>query len=566
MVLTGGVASLILGVFIIFYHFYYPKKNINLLVLLLLISVLPLISIFRAGSYQSGDLSLHARYVMDFYNNIKQGNIIPQWAGNDCSRYGCPEFIFIFFLPYLVISLLHMTGISFIFSIKILLIVSYLFSGIGMYFWMKDELGKVSGFVAAIFYLFAPYHLIDMHFRVSIGEMISFALLPFAFLFIKRLVESKKYMYFFLTSLSLACLIISHQPTALFSFPILFFYGIIVLLRKPKKVHMGLLSLAGSFILSLLFSTFYWLPLLAESKYITFTSNAAILYFPITQYLYSPDRFGFLFQGHKGELYTIVGYIQLFIVFFSFYFLFRKKIRSKEKILLLYFLGIFFIYFIFMQSFTKPLWDILPLLKNIQFAYRLMLEISFAVAVIAGIIAKTVNKKAFLILLCSITIISTILNWGNRKPEPTLTDSVLSKQSVFPEKPGLVEVSTPIWVNRNAKWIGTIPKKPIQTLSGKASFVIHTRSQTVHTYTITVTKNALIKENTYYFPGWKLFINNREQHIDYLNKVCKGVITFPLKKGIYNITLQYSYLPISVFAQRISLGIMLISLLFFFSF
>ncbi|HVZ59142.1 MAG TPA: hypothetical protein VG935_05305, partial [Patescibacteria group bacterium] len=56
-----------------FYYFIYPKKKPNLFVLLILISLLPLISILRQGSYESGDLSLHTKLAMQFFDNLHEG-------------------------------------------------------------------------------------------------------------------------------------------------------------------------------------------------------------------------------------------------------------------------------------------------------------------------------------------------------------------------------------------------------------------------------------------------------------------------------------------------------------
>lgn len=169
MVVVSGIALLTLVIFLLTYAYIYPKKKPNLLYLIILLSLLPLISILRHGTYESGDLSIHTKFAMQFFENLSQGNYTPQWIGDHCSRYGCPLYIFIFSLPYYLISVFHLLGFSFLDSVKVFLITTYVLSGIGMFRWIKDEFGEKSGFVAAVFYLFAPYHLIDLHFRVVRG-------------------------------------------------------------------------------------------------------------------------------------------------------------------------------------------------------------------------------------------------------------------------------------------------------------------------------------------------------------------------------------------------------------
>ena len=63
-----------------------------------------------------------------------------------------------------------------------------------MYFWIKDQFGKTAGFVAAIFYLFAPYHLLDLHYRASVGEVLSFVFIPLVFLFARKIIVSPKFI------------------------------------------------------------------------------------------------------------------------------------------------------------------------------------------------------------------------------------------------------------------------------------------------------------------------------------------------------------------------------------
>ena len=162
----------------LFYKFIYPKKTPPYILMLFLISLLPLVSILRKGSYESGDLSLHAMRTISFYKILFEEHIRPVWTPEFNAGYGDPHFLFSYFLPYFLASVIHKIGFSFIFSIKALLAVTYIFSGIFMYIWVKYEINGKAGFTAAVFYLFAPYHLVDIHFRVTVAESMSFAFIP----------------------------------------------------------------------------------------------------------------------------------------------------------------------------------------------------------------------------------------------------------------------------------------------------------------------------------------------------------------------------------------------------
>lgn len=540
MIVVSFFFSAILVIGALIYYFIYPKKKINLFYLLILISCLPLISILRPGSYESGDLSLHAKYAMGFFDNLTQGNLIPRWMGNDCTNYGCPEYIFIFFLPYYIISFFHAIGFSFIMSVKLLLIGSFITSGIGMYLWIKDELGEKAGFTAAIFYLFAPYHLIDLHFRVSIGEILSYAILPFVLYLLKKLIKESNQRCFILTSLSFMFLILSHQVTAFISAPILLIYAVYAWIRQKTKKYRPLLISIFSLFIGGLLAAFYWLPLITEAKYIWYSVDSYIGFHNFWSFIYTPNRFFLLFQGHKGELYTGIGYTQIFALILSAYLLIKNKITGQDRKLLILLLTGFLTIFTLMQSFTKTLWDAAPAMKSIQFTWRMMLEISLITAVIAGIVVKNIKSQYFFILICIATIGYTILNWGNRKTEPTISDQILASQPVFQEEQHAVELTTPRFVDRGAKWIGVYPKEPLVIIKGRATTKTIKHEITRHEYLVNASTPITIRENTYYYPGWKVLVNNQETAVNYQNKDFKGVITFDVPKGVSHISVIFT--------------------------
>ena len=159
------VSSIFIIFFIFFYQYVFPKKKIHSVLLLILISIPPVLNIFRIGTYQSGDLSNHTEYLRAFYGNLDTGILFPRWAADFCAGNGCPTFMFSYILPYYLGSFFHMLNFSYLDSIKIVYACSFIGSGIAMYFFIRDELDERAGFIAAIFYLFSPYHLIDLHFR-----------------------------------------------------------------------------------------------------------------------------------------------------------------------------------------------------------------------------------------------------------------------------------------------------------------------------------------------------------------------------------------------------------------
>ena len=263
MVFVSLVATFVYLTFLLLLKIYRKKPLSNILILLGF-STLPIISILRQGSYESGDLTINIVKLMSFYKALTDGQLIPRWAGDLNATYGYPNFIFAYPLPYYLGSFYHFLGLNFLNSLKLVLITSYITSGIAMYLWLKNHVTKEAAFFGAIFYLFAPYHLVDMHFRVDIGEMLAFVFLPLSLSLINGVKERNAFIWKFLTGLCIAALILSHQAVSLLGIPFLFLYSILITKKKKMK---NLLNSFFPFILGLLFSAYYWIPVLLEGKF-----------------------------------------------------------------------------------------------------------------------------------------------------------------------------------------------------------------------------------------------------------------------------------------------------------
>lgn len=554
------LTSLLLGLIVFKYLL---KRKINLFYLLILISVLPIVSIFRLGAYESGDLSLHTTRLMSFYNLLINYHLIPRWTPEFNAGYGDPHFLFAYFLPYLIGSIFHLIGFSFLISIKLLLASSFVISGIAMYFWVKDELGEKAGFVAAIFYLFMPYHLIDMHFRVTVAENLSFVFLPLILLAIKKFIENDNRKWFFVLSVSFALLILSHQAISVMFLPIMLSYFIFVWFRKNNKKVKNLILCFTSILFGFLISSFYWLPIVFLAKFTQQGSNPTPISFPdLSQLLYSPWRLGFLFQGHKGELSYLIGYAQLFVMALSIYLVMKSKLNKKLKNLLVFFLIISAILFFMLLPISKHIWETVPFLKYFQFSTRLLVILGLCISIIVGIVVKKFNKNWFILALCFFTIFPTILNWGNRRTIPVINDNYLKKEfSIKPDVSGL-EPTSPIWADLNKSRLRTKPQFNIEVTKGKAIIENISRNPISHAYRINAKSKVELKENTLFFPGWIVVINDKQIPINYKNPKFPGVITFSLDKGTYYTNVEFVDLPIITFSKWLS-GLSLFGILIY---
>lgn len=548
LVFINTLIVTMLGIVLGCYRFIYPRRKISPFVLLIILSTLPLISIFRTGVYESGDFVDHVIATIEFVKPLQDGILLPRLTSMTCGGYTCPDLIFHYLSPHYLMAFFHAIGFSYIWSEKMLMIVTFILSGVGMYLLGQSFTGVKGGLVAGIMYLYAPYHLVDLHFRTDVGELVCFALLPFLFWLVKLSFLKKKEWIFLILPFLVALLIISHQAISYLSLPILLGFGFITW-RYKRKTYRDLLLFIASLISGVLLTAFYWLPIMAEKQFIVWGSTGETSFVDLWDLLYSQWRYGLLFQGPEGQLSHLIGYAQLLTVGTLLFFMFKKRIPKRYLSYSYLFLSIFFIFFLLMQAITKDVWHIVPFLSSFGFSYRLLVFESFFCALMAAIIMPQL-KNYFLIFLCSLAILSTILNWGNRRMVPETTDMSLL-QLVTVQNPGKNNITLPIWVKGDYYWKPGRAATHLDVLSGETNFreLEHTTNR--HEYIINVIEKAQFAENTFYYPGWTLTINGKETAIDYTSDPKPGIMKFILKPGLYNLVFTFK----DTFDRTLSKGI-----------
>jgi len=566
MVFINIIASLLLVAAVLFYRFVYPKKKINLFILLLFTAILPIISVFRIGDYQSGDFNIHIYRMMSFFNSLKEGILMPSWAADLNATYGNPLFLFNYTLPYYIICLLHLLGISFITATKLYLGLVLYLSAIFMYFLAKETTNnKLAAFSSAIFYLFAPYHLIDVHFRATLGESTIFCITPLLFLFLAKYSKNNKLIYLTLVALLTYLLFLSHPLLAVVIIGICVLYVIFTgLLNKNIK---SILNQLLSLFIGIVISAYIWGPFIIYSPYMfNYPTTNNVVFYPFNLLLYSPWRFGLLFQGPKGELATVIGYTQLFVVLASIILLLANKFSKKIKKQIMFWIILFLATLFMMYPLSNIFWRYIPTVEVMLILYsRLSLALALFTSIIAGFfVLHFETKKKLIYTLLILTIGLTILNWGQRTLLPMVNDNALRKNvpySTLTEGP--INYLDTIWADSKNPWFSKIPQNHLDILSGKGYVKELSRTTTKHVYLISASTPLTIRENTLYFPGWQATSNDK---IIPIHPGYRGIISFNLSKGIQHVEVAYNDISLVYLLKVINalgVSIMFVYLIFY---
>lgn len=553
MIWINVVAFLLLLGSIFIYRFIYPKKHIPYLTLIILFSLLPLTSLLRPGDYESGDFNIHINRIMSFYQSLREGIFIPSWASELNGTYGLPTFIFNYSFPYYIISLFHWVGLSFITSMKLFLGLTFFLSGLFMFFYLKKIIkNDLAAFTGTIFYLYAPYHLIDVHFRATPGESLIYAFIPIVFYFIYKYFEDKKFISLILTSISIDLLFMAHPLLATLFLAFIFIYILFLFYRSRDTKFLGLVTVA--IFMGVLSSIYAWAPfIIYASDTYKLPPFSSIYFYPFQYLFYSPYRLGFLFQGPKGELAQIIGYAQVLMLILSAYLIIIKRNLKGMQSSLIFWVGLSLLSIFLMHPLSATIWRLSPTIQAMTTPYaRILLITNFCVSIVTTYCVltffQTKRKRIILYVLLITAIGSTILNWGHRRVIPEINDSVLQKNAWKS-----IEI-TPYFMNSKYSqsalfWFPNKPKTNLEVMGGTAQLKSVERTTTLHTYVIDAKTPVVLNENTLYFPGWTLTDNSQQRDI-FPGK--EGQISIKLGQGLRYIELKYEDITIYKLTKIIS--------------
>src|SRR3990172_9790468 len=102
------------------------------------------------------------------------GQIPCRWVPDMGYGFGFPLFNYYPPLPYLFGEIFRVIGFSFAVTVKAVFVLSFVASGITMYFLAKEFFGKAGGIVSSVFYVWAPYHSVDVFVRGAMNEAWAF--------------------------------------------------------------------------------------------------------------------------------------------------------------------------------------------------------------------------------------------------------------------------------------------------------------------------------------------------------------------------------------------------------
>lgn len=535
------------------------KKFFTILVILF-ITLPTLLPFFNSKFFYTQDYIFIAR-LNQMSAALSDGHFPVRWVPD--LRFGEPTFSYYASLPYYIGAAIHALGFDFIWTAKILFILSTVLSAIFMYIFSQKLFGQKGAFLATVLYIYAPYRAVDLYVRGALSEAFSFVFFPLIVYGSVLLVEKVNIVRVVLLSLSLAGLFLTHNVTILMFAPFLGLWWLYLLVtRKHEKlgdtefsVFQLILRFCVALVLGLGLAAFFLLPAFFEREFIQ-TKYLTVGYFDfrahfVAFYQFFSPVFGYgsSLWGPKDDMSFQIGLTHwaTLVLAVILGFVFRK---DKKLLSLLGFLGGCFLLSVFLQHNKSAfLWEAMPLMAFIQFPWRFLAISIFIVSIIGAAISDYIKGRfrlLYFVLIVAVMLVNLPYFNPRNYVEDSFFDKFLNTESMH-SGVDLTKDYFPIWVRIDrVEYFGT--PRPISGEIEVSDFVKKTGKAKGW---IDVLSDSQIEMPITYFPGWRLLANG--EMIKLSEPSIQGLITFELPKGNYQINLELKDTPVRIIGNTISL-------------
>jgi hypothetical protein len=202
------------------------------------------------------------------------------------------------------------------------------------------------------------------------------------------------------------------------------------------------------------------------------------------------------------------------------------------------------------------LWKWLPLLQYLEFPWRLLSLVAASTAFLCGfpfLLLAPERDRLATVLMGLLIAGLFFFGFPHARPEGFLDvqDADYSPQAIRERDLAVTTAREyePVWVQQPPRQPATAP---VTLVAGQARLLSARPSPTYFEIQADVTEEARLRVNTFYFPGWTLYVDGSERKIDYLNP--QGMIEFSLEPGEHQVQVRFVDTPLRLWSTRLSLG------------
>ena len=556
----------------------------GLVILLSLFAVAPLTA---PGFFlKAHDATIGAYFLVQFDKGIADGALYPRWAMDWTFGYGYPLFVVIAPLAFYVAEAFHLLGAGIADALKITYALAFVLSGLSMYLLGRALFGRAGGIVAAVLYVYAPYHLVDIYVRADLAEFASFAFFPAILWAIRRLSRAQSRAEVLhcvaVGALLYGGLILTHITMALIFTPVAVFYTVMQVGSRKQTVESEagsgapwrlLLFSAVCLLLGIAVSAAYLFPGFLEQRYLKAQDLIGGYYGYANHYVY-PFQFlspfwgyGYAAIGPDDQMPYQLGALAVVLALGSLWAL--RHMSADVRRHAVFFLSVTALAIFAMLSISRPVWDIFrPLVAFIQFPWRLLTLTSLSLALVGGAVGSAVNPHPVQTVARQaaplLVLLALLASYSYVVPQYTDGDVSLTKMIQFQLDTKELLGDT-IWVTEKpggspmvAEYLaGRLPTRAVADDQHAQIEVLHDGGAS-YEVEVTVRQPTDVLFRIRYFPGWRAYLDGKA--VETTIRPPQGLMAVSVPAGEHRVLLRFEDTPLRRGSKIISLlGVVIVA-------
>lgn len=497
-----------------------------------------------AGYFTMHDDAQVARVIV-MGKALLNGQFPVRWVSDLGYGLGYPLYNFYAPLPYYFGGTLYALGLDSVWATKMMMALGMLLAGVTMYALVQARFGRMSGILAGVLYVFAPYHAVQLYVRGAVGELWAYAFLPLI------LVRNNPWI----AGGALAAVILSHTimgyVTVVFYGIGLALYSLILLFRKKFHLsfimyHLSLLSIG------LGLSAFFWLPAALEMGYTNVAEQVSATANFRDHFVCLPQLWNSLW-GYAGSAPGCIDGMSFKIGKLHIVLAIVGAVLGFSRTQLFSVIG--FTSILMVLGISRGIWEILPGFAYVQYPWRLLTGIALSVSVLgAGALLRIRGKWMRVSMLAALFV--AILGLNTKLFAPQIT---YDKPASFFESEE--EISWRV-SKVSDEYLPPSVQKP-GTYEGVAKYILSSNTDQglfVETEIDTGVYAKLhvqaaqpmdVVLNRVYFPGWRYWVNGVRQ----VAQVENGLPRIRLPKDRSIVEMRFGNTPVRIMGNIITLGV-----------
>ena len=542
-------------------------------------------------------------FLFEFDQGIQDGNLYPRWQPDFAFGYGYPFFNIYGPLSTFAGEAFYLLGFGFADAIKIVFALSVILSGLAMYGFVKQVMGRRAGLVAAVAYMVIPYRLVDLYVRAALAESVAYVFVPLVLWGVWSTLNRPRLANILGLALAYAALMYtSPLVTLLLTLILVFCIAALSLARVndqqpfgtlsresllPLAGHLGyvLLPTAIALLLGLGLSALFSLPAMTENRFVRVDQWYGGRYawggdFVEFFQLFSPKwGFGTSVPGPDDEVSFQLGVVPVVLSLFALASLWYRR-RSHTHYdhptanrMIVFFAVLTAIVVFLMLSVSAPLWQVLPLVRLAQFPWRLLTLTVVSMAFLCGAAAQAIQPRRVLVDVPTVILVALLILGSLPYVQAEMSEQEVSLAGLMRFQQSADEMTgSTAWVREIPSWSPMadyhIAGEP---LTSKVNFdALYQQPGRVHARTLALgvdselveysaERPVLLTFNTFYYPGWHAYLLDPEtdaviEELPIALRGKLGLMTVRVPSGVGRVLLQFEDTPVRKLGTAVTIG------------